>query len=66
MRNTIYANILLAGAASLAPITLLCGCHSEAKQVVKHDQETRQQIQQQKKKSNAYPAHGSDTNRYIP
>lgn len=52
---------------SLAAIVLLTGCgNSQQKEAEKHDREMRQKVEQLKKKSNAYPVHGSETNHYIP
>ena len=52
--------------ASLAVIVLLTGCNSQQKQAEQHDREMRQKVEQMKKKSNAYPVNGSETNHYIP
>ena len=52
--------------ASLAAIVLLTGCNSQQKQAEQHDREMRQKVEQMKKKSNAYPVNGSETNHYVP
>ena len=63
MRKTTNAKILL---AAFAAVLSLSGCQSPAKQAIKHDQEMRKQVEQQKKKSNAYPVNGSNSDSYIP
>jgi outer membrane biogenesis lipoprotein LolB len=50
----------------LAAIVVLTGCNSQQKQAEQHDSEMRQKVEQMKKKSNAYPVNGSETNHYIP
>ena len=52
--------------ASLAAIVTLTGCNSQQKEAEKHDWEMRRKVEQLKKKSNAYPVNGSETNHYIP
>lgn len=52
--------------ASLAAVVALTGCNSQQRKAGKHDREMRQQVEQLKKKSKAYPVNGSNTNRYIP
>ena len=51
---------------ALAAMFLLTGCNSPAKQAEKHDEQVRQQVEQLKKKSKAYPVNGSNANHYIP
>ncbi len=71
MLNATNTKVLI---AALAAAIALSGCHSQPPQTtvpaqqaaIKHDQEMRQQVQQQKKKSKAYPVNGSKTNNYIP
>ena len=53
-------------AVAFAATLVLSGCNSQQKQAVKHDEEMRQQVEQLKKKSNAYPVNGSNAKRYIP
>ena len=53
-------------APCLAAILMLTGCNSQQKEAEKHDREMRKQVEQLKKKSNAYPVNGSETNHYIP
>ncbi|MGI4827170.1 MAG: hypothetical protein ACRYFU_03120 [Janthinobacterium lividum] len=57
LRSTILA---------LTATLLLTGCNSQQRKAEKHDEEFRQQVEQLKKKSNAYPVNGSNTNHYIP
>ena len=52
--------------SALTAVLGLAGCQSPAKQAIKHDQEMRKQVEQQKKKSNAYPVNGSKSDSYIP
>lgn len=52
--------------AVLAAAVVLSGCNSQQKQAEKHDEQMRQQVQQLKQKSKAYPVNGSNTNHYIP
>lgn len=51
---------------ALTATLLLTGCNSQQKQAEKHDEQVRQQVNQLKKKSKAYPVNGSNANRYIP
>ena len=51
---------------ALTATLLLTGCNSQAKQAEKHDEQVRQQVEQMKKKSKAYPVNGSNADHYIP
>ena len=51
---------------ALTATLLLTGCNSQQKQAEKHDGQVRQQVEQLKKKSKAYPVNGSNANHYIP
>ena len=51
---------------ALVATLLLTGCKSQQKQAEKHDEQVRQQVEQLKKKSKAYPVNGSNANHYIP
>ena len=59
MRKTLNPTILL---LLLVASFGLSGCTSQQKQAEKHDEQTRQQVQQLKQKSKAYPVNGSNTN----
>ena len=50
----------------LGTTLLLCGCNSQQKKTEKQDEQFRQQVEQLKKKSHAYPANGSNANHYVP
>ena len=50
----------------LTATLLLTGCNSQQKQAEKHDEQVRQQVEQLKKKSKAYPVNGSNAKQYIP
>lgn len=52
---------------SMLAVLFLSGCNSQQKQAEKHDEEMRQQVEQIKKKSKAYPVNGSKTwTHYLP
>ena len=51
---------------TLTATLMLTGCNSQQKQAEKHDKEFRQQVEQKKKQSNAFPVNGSNANHYIP
>ena len=51
---------------ALTATLLLTGCNSQQKQAEKHDEQVRQQVEQLRKKSKAYPVNGSNANHYIP
>ena len=51
---------------ALTATLLLTGCNSQQKQAEKHDEQMRQQVEQLKKKSKAYPVNGSSNNNYLP
>ena len=52
---------------SMLALLFLPGCNSQQKQAEKHDVELRQQVEQLKKKSKAYPVNGSKTwTHYLP
>ena len=54
-------------AVSMLATLLLSGCDSQQKQAEQHDQQMRQQVEQLKKKSKAYPVNGSKTwTHYLP
>lgn len=58
-------NKTLFGAIAVVAITL-SGCNSQQRQAEKQDKQIRQRVEQLKKKHNAYPVNGSNTDHYIP
>ena len=58
--------MLKSAVVALTATLLLTGCNSQQKHAEKHDEQVRQQVEQLKKKSKAYPVNGSNANHYIP
>ena len=44
----------------------ISGCQSQQEKQVEQDAKFRQQVEELKKKSHAYPMYGSQNNKYIP